>query len=1134
MNSNDPTLPEWAAVMYSESPNFKEVTQLFALYYQEHSFEKTIHTQYFKRWVNAVQPFVQADGSIKFPTAEERMLIEAEIKNSREMRGNDTWQFAGPDVHYDADGSMTPGFRHANIYCHDRSATNPDLLFCGTESGGAYKSTDAGQHWEHVTDNYLIGWVSAIRIHPTNEDFVLMSAANDLWRSTDGGQTWEVIGQPSFVTMNISAWEFAFSPFDPNIIFAACNEGLFRSDDNGDNWEELLLNECMTIAFKPDEPNVVYTIQYEPGLNYSRFYKSENNGDSWTMFDQGWFNNTMGAIEIRGGRLATTAADPERVYALLVGYQENGSQVITNGWVGTWVSYDAGLEWELPHELIGTPYTEEHPNLMNFVGDDGDYTQIHYNTTMVASQLDADKVLIGGLNLWKSNDACATYEGVGGYIGGIAYFHVDQQEIRIYKTSETTEEIWISNDGGISFSDNFMESHENRNFGIRAVNLWGYDQGWNEDMMVGGRYHNGNMAYHENYPQGEFLALGGGEAATGYVNYSDENKSLFSDIGGRILPESLNETSEYFSMTLSPNESYWINSSSRIMFDNEYFDVAWLGNDNKLFRSTNGGSSFGLFHEFGSNENNQVLWIEQSYADHEVMYVHQAFNNTSKLWKTADGGASWNEVDIPLNNREMVFTTSGNNADELWVAYYYGNNGFKVYHTTNGGESWDNITSAQMIDQQPWAIAHQYGTDGGVYLAMLNGKVYYKNNSMEDWVDYSAGLPVSTEPLRIVPYYKGQKIRLACWNLGVWEAPFYEPSELIADFAAEYGTYFCPGDEVHFVDHSVAGPDATYEWSFPGATPSSSSEKNPTVVYSTIGTFDVSLTVTDGESTATVIKPAYISSTSAGDIPVIEGFESGYFQDNWKFAHSTGGSSNWAVGNLAGGYDQSDYSMYFDNYYNDVQGNRDEIWTEKFSFAGSMVPGQLIFDVAYAEYGGQYTDTLAVLISTDCGNTWTELWVQGGDDLQTSPDNSNPFTPLADEWKTDTIALDEYWNDEELIIAFQNRGHWGNIIYVDNINIDYQDVSIEENVLENAIGLFPNPATHYLRLNGSNIPQGKYSLNIFDLNGKKIKEEEFMLYGNNFEKIIQIQDLAPGLYTLQLNTGKVEVVKKFEVVRDSE
>ena len=162
--------------------------------------------------------------------------------------------------------------------------------------------------------------------------------------------------------------------------------------------------------------------------------------------------------------------------------------------------------------------------------------------------------------------------------------------------------IWASNDGGINVSNDFLNTYSARNRGIRAVNLWGYDQGWNEDIMVGGRYHNGNMGYHENYGQGNYLALGGGEAPTGYVNYSDENKTYFSDIQGRVLPETVQENPSGFSISIYPNESYWYNESSRILFSSVYFNTAYLGNANKLYYTTN-GSSFMELYAFGSNEN---------------------------------------------------------------------------------------------------------------------------------------------------------------------------------------------------------------------------------------------------------------------------------------------------------------------------------------------------------------------------------------------------------------------------------------------------------------------------------------------------------------------------------------------------
>ncbi|MBX7051954.1 MAG: T9SS type A sorting domain-containing protein [Flavobacteriales bacterium] len=1114
-----PSDPQWVSLLYSPTAHPTAIRAAYEAWFASHPFKKSRHTQAYKRWLSLNRHYFTGDGSLVIPDHEERARQEERKRHADQSdRGDIIWSYAGPVVHYDADGSLTEGFRHSNIYCHDRSVTNTNLLYCGTESGGAYKSIDAGQHWTHVTQDHIIGDVGAIRIHPTEENIVLMSAANDLWRTTDGGNTWQVIGQPSFVSQNIRAWEIAFSHSDPNTIYAACNLGFFRSTDGGDNWSEVLQGQCKTIAIKPDDESVIYTIQ-EENSSLSKFYKSTDYGATWTIYDNGWFDNS-GNITPEGGRLATTAADPNRIYAILVGYQNDQSTITTNGWIGAWVSYDAGETWTFPHGQIGTPYTAEHPNLMNFTGDDGDYTQINYNTTLIASQINPDVVLIGGLNLWKSTDACATYEGVGGYIGGIDYFHVDQQEYRIYQTGPTTEEIWFSNDGGIGWSGDFMENHNNLNHGIQAVNLWGYDQGWNEDMMVGGRYHNGNMAYHELYPAGEFLAMGGGEAATGYVNYSDENRTYHSDIGGYIIPNSLDGTSQSFSTTLYPNESYWNNNSSRIMFDNTYYNVAWLGRDHMIYKSENGAATFGEVHAFGSSTDSRVLWIEQSYADYRYIYLHQGVGSSSVLWRTTDHGESWEELNLPETYRDMNFTLSATNPDELWISFYYAPDDNKVYHTIDGGQNWENLSTAILNGLEIWAMAHQYGTDGGVYLAIKNGQVYYRNNNMDDWTSYSAGLPASAEPIRIVPFYKGNKIRLATWNLGVWEANLFEPSSLMADFAAEQRSFFCPGDSMHFVDHSVVGEGAVYNWTFPGATPSSSNEKNPTVVYATNGTYDVTLTVEWNAQTQTVTKQAYISELSGVTDILEEDFESGSYPEFWILQ----GNGSWNVNADASAYDAGQYSMRFDNYYYDAQGARDEIWLGKYNTGGLSVA--LTFDKAYAEYGPPYTDTLAVLFSIDCGATWTEIWVQGGDDLATHPDLTDFYVPAGNEWEN--VPLTFVPQSDEIIIAFQNRGHYGNAIYVDNINV-VTYVSVAENEILTVLKTYPNPVEDYCVIEIANANGEQLQLEVFDALGKVVFTETHVSSGVNTSKKIDTTSFAPGIYYIHLKGDQTDAQTRFVV-----
>ena len=1110
-HQNDPNIPEWAVEMYKDNPDVSRVKEMYESYFSTHPFVKTEHTQYYKRWVNCIKSNL-CGNSIQPQSAPQR------------GGGNDIWNYCGPEVHLAADGTETEISEQANVYCHDRSMSNPQILFCGTESGGLYKTIDGGEHWQHVTAQLMVGGVSAVKIHPTNPDIVFFSANNDIWKSIDGGNSWSISGQSSFQSLNISAWEIVFHPVNPNMLFAATNLGLYQSIDMGLSWTEKLPNECMTVNFQPGNPDVVYTVHFEPTLGICKFYKSEDIGNTFVMYDNGWFQEIPGFenVECLGGHMAVTEADPNRIYVLLTGYGTYNTGVELNGWIGTYVSYDAGLTWSNPHGLIGTPYNlDTHPNLMNFSADDGTYTQIHYNTTIIASQLNADKILIGGLNLWKSEDAGATYQGVGGYIGGIAYLHVDQQEYRIYKTGPNSEEIWGSNDGGIHFSNDFMTTFTAKNRGIRAVNLWGYDQGWNDDIMVGGRYHNGNMGYLENYGAGNYLSLGGGEAPTGYVNYSDENKTYFSDIQGKVLPETLADIPTNFSVSISPNESYWNNESSRIMFSHAYYDEAFLGKDNVLYKSNN-ASSFAPFYTFGSNPDAKLLWIEQSYSNHDVMYVQQRESSVSKLWKTLDAGANWSLVSLPLTLNNMVYSV-GANADEIYVAFPNAAASQRAWKTNDGGMTWTNITGSVLGSDKPWAIAYTLGTAGGVYIATSNGRVLYRNSSMSDWVEYSGGLPVSAEALRLVPFYRDQKIRLASWNLGVWEAPLFEPTAMMVDFSASQRSFYCPGDAIHFVDHSVVPQGASYQWTFQGATPSTSTEKYPTVVYNNEGTFQVSLTVTFNGQSLTATKEQYISDLPAYSGPIAEDFESAVIPNDWRYFHLDASGYNWNISDQCSAYGNGTYTMKFDNYWVDAQGGRDEIWLQKTD----LDPIQQIalhFDVAYAQYGGQYSDTLAVLLSQDCGASWTNLYRKGGDELATAPDNTDAFIPASEEWRHEVILLDTLINfNETSIFAFQNKGHYGNQIYVDNIQL-LPSLGTDEHFANAEWTIYPNPAEDDINLKWDSEMSVEF-VRIMDTQGRIIFQSNI---GSVETFALDINTWATGLYLVEINSNEQRWVKTIE------
>jgi hypothetical protein len=105
--------------------------------------------------------------------------------------------------------------------------------------------------------------------------------------------------------------------------------------------------------------------------------------------------------------------------------------------------------------------------------------------------------LVGTTTLFKSVNGGSNFIAVGGYYGNFS-IHPDIQDIKMLTSGDT----WVSTDGGMSFTSDVFSSQQNcsaRTNGIVGSDMWGFDQGWNEDIVVGGRYHNGNTAIADFY-----------------------------------------------------------------------------------------------------------------------------------------------------------------------------------------------------------------------------------------------------------------------------------------------------------------------------------------------------------------------------------------------------------------------------------------------------------------------------------------------------------------------------------------------------------------------------------------------------------------------------------------------------------
>ncbi|HPI08597.1 MAG TPA: hypothetical protein PLM41_19515, partial [Saprospiraceae bacterium] len=847
-----PDAPTWMQMMQEENPNVFDIQKAYADYFKTHPYEKNTYTKYYKRWMHWARTYVQGDGQLHLPTVAEQQQQEQQLKATRalaeERSGNSVgWTFLGPKRTYDTDG-VTEVTWQTNIYSIDISLSDPNVLYAGGESGGIWKTTDKGLNWTLLSVNILHNAFGAVKIHPSDPNTAYAATDGKIIKTTDGGATWATVHTETGLWVN----EFAIRSDDPNVVLAASDQGLLRTTDGGANWTKLHTSKTWTVKTKPGDPMTLFAVRKNGSS--SQFLVSTNGGTSFTVSNTGWWTPAAGET-MTGAIIAVCPSSPSKLYAYLCG---GGSNL--NGYVGVFVSNNSGASWANtnPNNAIGNSPTDyvipSHTNLMSNNGLATGFDQGFYDMAIIVNPNNANELIAGGTSWFKSTNGGQTWSGLGGYVGSLSWSHPDIQGL-----AAVGNDLWIASDGGLDYSTNFGGTIAARMNGISGSDMWGFDSGWNEDVLVGGRYHNGNMAWHQGFPAGKFYRMGGAESPTGYVNPGDARKTYFSDIGGYRLNGGFGDGASAFSVGLFPNESYAYYANSEMAWDPRCWNIVYIGNENKLWKSTDGGTSYEVLHAFPGDADNTVYDIEVSRSNPDVIYCSQWDGSDDAMWRSSDGGQTWAQLaglPLPNNNDRVKMAVSAEDEDILWVAVTYGSNGKKIYKTTDGGQTWTNLTTSILNNLTISNIMAQYGTDGGIYLGTTGG-VFYRNNTLTDWQPYSTDLPMSAETNRLKPFYRDGKIRNGCWGFGVWETDLYEPSQVIAQPIASALNPQCQRDTVFFDDYSVVNhTGATWSWEF-SPTPqyvSATNVRNPKVLFGAAGDYTATMTLNGSYQKSLTIK----------------------------------------------------------------------------------------------------------------------------------------------------------------------------------------------------------------------------------------------------------------------------------------
>ena len=269
-----------------------------------------------------------------------------------------------------------------------------------------------------------------------------------------------------------------------------------------------------------------------------------------------------------------------------------------------------------------------------------------------------------------------------------------------------------------------------------------------------------------------------------------------------------------------------------------------------------------------------------------------------------------------------------------------------------------------------------------------------------------------------------------------------------------------------------AGPIQTYNWI--GSLPSLAilNVTLPTVT-TTAGnhTFKSYTTnpnsVTDGNTANDTTGSNFNVVVLGQSLPFSYGFEPATFPPTGWSLYNPDGAISWA--RRSGVAKTGTASMWFNSKNYTCNGCIDIITLPNLDLTTATFP-QLTFQVAYRllsdpSLSPNWSDTLRVDLSNDCGQTWNNLYFKAGTSLTTIVPtfSTTAFTPTASNWRLETLDLSSFASNNNVLLRFKVTSDYENNLYVDDINIS-SPTGVASNEQENFISVFPNPQIRFLTL----------------------------------------------------------------------
>ena len=681
-------------------------------------------------------------------------------------------------------------FRGGRVVAVAGDPRDTNTFYFGGVCGGVWKTTDAGQYWENISDGYFTASsVGALEVAPADPNVIYagtgettiridVSIGDGIYKSTDAGRSWKHIGLKD--TRQIA--KIRTHPQNPDLVYVAAfghafgqnpERGVYRSKDGGATWENVLHVSdkagAIDLTIDKNNPRIIYASFWEAYRNFwqissggedSGIWRSMDGGDTWQCLTgvEGLSNpppdssgGTRGVGLPKGllGKigLAASPAQPGRVWAIIENQPDGG----------IYRSDDYGETW-----VVGSK-------------DNRYISRAWYYMHLTADPVDPNTIYINNLSFWKSTDGGHNFTEITTPHGDDhdLWVHPRNNRIMIHGNDGGA---CVSLNGGLSWSSIYnqptaqiyhldFDSHEpyyvygtqQDNSSLRVPSRSRYSSITWEDCDIIGSGESGYIAVHPEDPNIVYI---------GAIGSSPGGGNSLQRYDHRIQQIRLIATWPRSSTGLGAQaDKYRFAWTYPILFSPHDSHTLYIGG-NQILKTTDEGQSWQeispdltradpeTLKPSGGPINRDAVGAEHyatvytlAESPHEPGVIW-AGSDDGLLHITRDGGEKWADITPPGMGDWSMFTMIEPSPHDPATAYVtatrYKNDDYApyVFKTTDYGANWTLIVNGIADDHFCRVIREDPARAGLLYLGTEFG-LYVSFDAGEAWQRFQLNLPIS-------------------------------------------------------------------------------------------------------------------------------------------------------------------------------------------------------------------------------------------------------------------------------------------------------------------------------------------------------------------------------------------------------